>query len=94
MIRFDDVDVVLHKANATVFGLGGSVWTQDLELGANLAARMETGVAWVNHHLGVAPEFPFGGVKESGIGRANGELGLKRNMEPQLMMLPARVINS
>jgi acyl-CoA reductase-like NAD-dependent aldehyde dehydrogenase len=90
VIRFDDVDAVLDKANATVFGLGGSVWTQDIELGANLAARMETGVAWVNHHLGVAPEFPFGGVKESGIGRANGELGLKRNMEPQLVVLPAR----
>jgi acyl-CoA reductase-like NAD-dependent aldehyde dehydrogenase len=90
VIRFDDVEDVLNKANATPFGLGGSIWTRDIDRGVELAARMETGVAWVNHHLGVSPEFPFGGVKESGVGRANGEMGLKRNMEPQLLVLPAR----
>ncbi|WP_233838190.1 aldehyde dehydrogenase family protein [Paraburkholderia sp. ZP32-5] len=90
VLRFDDIEEVLGRANASPFGLGGSVWTRDVERGAELAARMETGVAWVNHHLGVPPEFPFGGVKESGIGRANGEMGLKRNMEPQLVVVPAR----
>ena len=88
VIRFTDLDDVIERANDTRFGLGGSVWTNDIAKGAEIAARLETGVAWVNHHLGVSAEYPFGGVKESGIGRANSEMGLKRNMEPQLIVLP------
>jgi acyl-CoA reductase-like NAD-dependent aldehyde dehydrogenase len=89
VLRFSDIDDAVTRANDSRFGLGGSVWTKDLAKGADIAARLETGVAWVNHHLGVSAEYPFGGVKESGVGRANGVMGLKRNMEPQLIVLPA-----
>ena len=88
VLRYTDLDDAIARANDTRFGLGGSVWTNDIAKGAEIAARLETGVAWVNHHLGVSAEYPFGGVKESGVGRANGEMGLKRNMEPQLIVLP------
>jgi acyl-CoA reductase-like NAD-dependent aldehyde dehydrogenase len=88
VIRFNDLDDAVARANDTRFGLGASVWTRDLDKGAEVAARLESGVAWVNHHVGTAPEYPFGGIKESGMGRSNGEMGLKRNMEPQLLVLP------
>jgi acyl-CoA reductase-like NAD-dependent aldehyde dehydrogenase len=88
VIRFNDLEDAIARANDTRFGLGASVWTNDLEKGAEVAARLESGVAWVNHHVGTAPEYPFGGIKESGMGRSNGEMGLKRNMEPQLIVLP------
>jgi len=58
----------LARANNTKFGLCGSVWTNDLEKGAELAAGLECGVAWVNTHLDIS-NVPFGGRKWSGIGR-------------------------
>ncbi|MFZ6649336.1 aldehyde dehydrogenase family protein [Undibacterium sp. TJN25] len=91
VLRFSDVEDAIRRANDSRFGLGGSVWTRDVEKGAEVAARLETGVAWVNHHLGVAAEYPFGGVKESGVGRANGLMGLLRNMEAQLIVVPPAV---
>lgn len=88
VMRFTDLDDVLARANNTRFGLAGSVWTSDVNKGAEIASRLETGVAWVNHHLGVAPDYPFGGVKESGVGRSNGLMGLLCNMDAQLIVLP------
>ena len=88
VLRFSDVNDAIRRANQTRFGLAGSVWTTDIEKGASIASRLEAGVVWVNHHLGISAEYPFGGVKESGVGRANGVLGLKGNMEPQLIVLP------
>lgn len=91
VVRFSDIDDAIGRANNTRFGLGGSVWTRDVKKGAEIAGRFESGVVWVNHHLGVSAEYPFGGVKESGIGRANGLMGLRGNMETQLVVLPAGV---
>jgi acyl-CoA reductase-like NAD-dependent aldehyde dehydrogenase len=92
VIRFSDLEDVIARANDTRFGLAGSVWTNDLDKGAEIAARLETGVAWVNHHLGVAADYPFGGVKESGVGRSNGLMGLLRNTESQLIVLPPAIV--
>jgi acyl-CoA reductase-like NAD-dependent aldehyde dehydrogenase len=88
VLRFQEIDEAITRANATHFGLGGSIWTSDVARGADLAGRLETGVAWVNHHVGVGPDLPFGGVKESGMGRIGSEMGLKGELEPQLLVLP------
>jgi acyl-CoA reductase-like NAD-dependent aldehyde dehydrogenase len=85
VIRFEDIDDVVGRANATRFGLGGSVWTGDLELGARVAARLEVGTAWVNQHVGTDPLIPFGGCKESGVGREYSVLGLKGYMEARVL---------
>jgi acyl-CoA reductase-like NAD-dependent aldehyde dehydrogenase len=87
IIKFQDVQDAVKRANATHFGLGGSVWTNDLQQGNEIASQLETGVAWVNFHLGTSPDHPFGGVKESGMGRTNGLMGLLRQMEPQLVVI-------
>lgn len=88
VMSFANIDDVIQRANGTRFGLGASVWTDNIAKGAEVAKRLEAGVVWLNHHLGVSAEYPFGGMKESGIGRANGVMGLKANMEPRLVVLP------
>jgi acyl-CoA reductase-like NAD-dependent aldehyde dehydrogenase len=83
IIAFDDVEDALRAANATSFGLGGSVWTDDIDSGVALARRLESGSAWVNRHGVVMPDTPFGGMKQSGMGRANGQPGLDSYAELQ-----------
>jgi acyl-CoA reductase-like NAD-dependent aldehyde dehydrogenase len=83
IIPYTDVDDAIDAANAGDFGLGGSVWTDDLVRGAALARRLECGTAWVNRHGIVVPDTPFGGMKQSGVGRANGQAGLESYAELQ-----------
>lgn len=78
LLKYRDVDEALARANSTDFGLGGSVWTNDLEKGSQVAAQIQSGVKGVNAHPGGGPGTPFGGVKQSGIGReGGGTIGLK-----------------
>ena len=78
VIPYRDIDDVVERANATHFGLSGSVWGGDLDRAASVADRLECGTAWVNTHLALAPNQPFGGFKWSGIGFENGPWGLVR----------------
>ena len=71
----DTEDAAIELANATPFGLGGSVFTGDLERGRQVASRIDSGMVFVNHSTWTAPELPFGGVKNSGYGRELSELG-------------------
>jgi betaine-aldehyde dehydrogenase len=72
VICIPDLDAAISQANQTPYGLGASVWTRDLEVAKEVFSRVHAGVVWVNRHLTIPPELPFGGVKESGIGRENG----------------------
>jgi len=76
VISFIDENEVIERANANDFGLGGSVWTRNLEHGIELAARLECGSAGVNQHVDFHPKVPFGGTKQSGLGIKNGIWGL------------------
>lgn len=71
----DSEDQAVRLANATPFGLGGSVFTADIEHGKQVARQIESGMVFVNHPTWTAPELPFGGVKNSGYGRELSELG-------------------
>ena len=77
IIKFSDVEEVLARANSCEFGLGGSVWSTDIDKATKLAQRLECGSSWVNHHGAIQPNAPFGGVKQSGFGSEFGEVGLK-----------------
>ena len=59
----------IELANATSFGLGGSVFSSDHDRAVNVARQMDTGMVYINHVTGIAPELPFGGTKHSGYGR-------------------------
>jgi acyl-CoA reductase-like NAD-dependent aldehyde dehydrogenase len=75
VIAYRDIDDALARANATHFGLSGSVWGADPVRAGQVAEQLECGTAWVNTHLALAPHQPFGGAKWSGIGVENGPWG-------------------
>ena len=76
VIPYADLDDAVERANTTHFGLSGSVWSADTARATEIAGRLECGTAWVNQHLNILPQAPFGGVKLSGIGVENGPWGL------------------
>jgi acyl-CoA reductase-like NAD-dependent aldehyde dehydrogenase len=80
-----DADDAIARANAGHFGLGGSVWTSNVERGAALASELECGTGWVNQHGALSPFAPFGGNKWSGIGYENGPWGLAAFSEFQVI---------
>jgi betaine-aldehyde dehydrogenase len=69
VLSVPDLDTAIREANRSRYGLGASVWTRDLRVARAVFERVSAGVVWVNRHLTVPPEMPFGGVKESGFGR-------------------------
>lgn len=88
VLRFDDVDDAIARANQSRLGLGGSVWSSDPGKAAELAQRLEVGTAWVNEHAVTAADAPFGGSKESGIGHENASMGLEGYMESFVVKRP------
>ena len=71
-----DLDTAIREANNSRFGLGASIWTKDLSTTKRVFNEVNAGIIWVNRHLTVPPEVPFGGVNDSGIGRENGRHAL------------------
>lgn len=76
ILKFKDVDDVLERTNQSQFGLGGSVWSEDLAYAEQIASRMQTGTVWINSHSDLSPAVPFGGWKMSGSGYSFGLDGL------------------
>lgn len=75
--RFSSEDEAVALANDTTYGLGAAVFTRDLERAHRVAAEIEAGMVWVNSSQDCDPRVPFGGVKQSGVGRELGEAGLE-----------------
>ena len=76
---------MIQQANASENGLGGSVWSNDIEKAKQVASRMECGSVWINKHGMIQPNAPFGGVKQSGIGVEFGEEGLAEYTDIQVV---------
>lgn len=76
VISYDDVDDVVARANASEYGLGGSIWSNDVDAARQLASRIESGTVWINHHCHFGPNIPFGGAKQSGLGVEFGREGM------------------
>jgi len=88
VLKYKELDEAVARANDTRMGLGASVWTRDIGKGEEVAARLEAGTVWINHHLASEADIPFGGFKESGMGREHGVMGLQSYMEPQVINVP------
>ena len=87
VIAVKDLDRAVLAANDTPFGLGGSVWTRDRRKGEEVAARLETGVVFVNGLVKSDPRLPFGGVKGSGYGRELSHYGIKEFVNIQTIWI-------
>jgi aminomuconate-semialdehyde/2-hydroxymuconate-6-semialdehyde dehydrogenase len=74
--RFESEEAAVEIANGTRYGLAGSVWTSDMERGKRVSEAMETGMVWINTWLHRDLRVPFGGVKDSGVGREGGKWSL------------------
>jgi acyl-CoA reductase-like NAD-dependent aldehyde dehydrogenase len=85
VIKYSDSDDVIRRANATTYGLGGSVWSSDVQRAHDVASRMEAGTVWINQHLDMAPHIPFGGAKQSGMGVEFAEEGLAEFTQLQII---------
>lgn len=85
VIKFSDPEDALARANASPYGLGGSVWSSDAKRAYELATRMESGAAWVNQHMNVGPNIPAAGAKQSGIGVEFGDEGLAEFTQIQVV---------
>ncbi len=83
--RVKDEDAAVALANDSDFGLGGSVFTKDVERGKRVASRIDTGMVFINHPTWTAPDLPFGGIKTSGYGRELAELGIHEFMNEKLV---------
>ncbi len=84
---YREVDDAIARANATIYGFGGSIWSRDIGRACDLARRLQAGAVFVNTHgtESVNRKLPYGGVKQSGIGRRAGIEGVKEYMQIQVL---------
>ncbi len=85
--RFDDLDEVAKAANDTSYGLAAGIWTKDLSAMHRLAAKLKAGTVWGNCHAVIDPALPFGGYKQSGIGREQGRQGIEAYTEVKTVII-------
>jgi len=76
LCKFKDEDDAVRQANNSIYGLASSVFTKDINRAINTANRLEAGTVWINTAHSFSPQIPFGGYKQSGIGRELGEAAL------------------
>jgi aldehyde dehydrogenase (NAD+) len=75
VIKVHSDDEAIAVANDSIYGLGGGVWSKDLERAHRIAAAMRTGMVWINDYHGITVTQPFGGYKQSGVGRELSDIG-------------------
>ena len=85
IIKYTDVADAVARANASDYGLGGSIWAKDSDKAWDLAAGMDSGTVWINKHADLQPHLPFGGAKFSGLGSELGQEGLNEFTQIQVL---------
>lgn len=87
VIKFHSEDEVIKLANDSVYGLGGAVWTRDINRAVRVSRAIETGRMWVNSYNAIPEGAPFGGYKESGIGRETHKVILEHYTQMKNIMI-------
>jgi succinate-semialdehyde dehydrogenase/glutarate-semialdehyde dehydrogenase len=87
---FTDLDDAINRANDTEWGLVGYVITRDIDRALEVSERLEVGMVGLNTGVVSTPSAPFGGVKQSGLGREGGRLGIEEYLETKYISVPVR----
>ncbi|XP_057331109.1 aldehyde dehydrogenase X, mitochondrial-like isoform X1 [Microplitis mediator] len=87
ILKFDSIEDVIKRANKTTYGLAAGVLTNDINKAIKFAQSVESGNVWVNHYGAVTPQAPFGGYKQSGIGRELGAEALDQYLETKTISI-------
>jgi succinate-semialdehyde dehydrogenase/glutarate-semialdehyde dehydrogenase len=88
--RIEDDAEAVALANESRYGLGGAVFSSDIERAQAVADQVESGMVWINHPTASEPNLPFGGVKRSGYGRELSHIGIKEFANRKLVVLAPR----
>ncbi|MFA4848897.1 MAG: aldehyde dehydrogenase family protein [Methanoregula sp.] len=87
VVSVPDLDTAIREANKSRYGLGASIWTTNLATTKHVFDEVHAGIIWVNRHLTVPPEIPFGGMNDSGIGHENGSHALESYSRTKTLFL-------
>ncbi|WP_018133452.1 aldehyde dehydrogenase family protein [Effusibacillus pohliae] len=87
VLPFSDEEDVIRQANDTIYGLAAAVWTRDIKRGLRLVKRIQSGTVWVNTYQVLTPTAPFGGYKQSGLGKELGERSLEAYLETKSVIV-------
>jgi len=87
IMRVKNFDEAIEKANDSIYGLGSSVWTRDLKRAKEAAERIEAGYTWINSNQIIYDALPFGGFKQSGLGKEHGSEALDYYMETKSVVV-------
>ena len=87
VLKFDEIDEVLERANRTPYGLAAAVWTRDMRKAHRMAAELKAGTVWINCYDALDVAAPFGGYKQSGLGRELGEAALANYIETKTVTM-------
>ena len=90
VMRVQNLDEAIEKANRSIYGLGSSIWTRDLDKANAAAEQIEAGYTWINSPQIIFDELPFGGVKQSGLGKEHGSEALDYYMETKSVVVARR----
>jgi succinate-semialdehyde dehydrogenase/glutarate-semialdehyde dehydrogenase len=87
IVRVKNLDQAIEQANASIFGLGSSIWTRDINRAMYGAENIEAGYTWVNSAQIIYDELPFGGVKQSGLGKEHGEEAIEHYTDSKSVVI-------
>ncbi len=87
IIRVKNLEHAIAEANNSIFGLGSSIWTRDINRAMAGAERIEAGYTWINSAQIIYDELPFGGVKQSGLGKEHGEEAIEHYTESKSVVI-------
>lgn len=94
LLKFDDIDEVVARANDSPYGLGGGVWSGDLDRALAIGSRLDTGNVWINQIQAIFPNAPFGGHKASGIGVESALEGLLAYTNAQTVAINKKLVRA
>jgi acyl-CoA reductase-like NAD-dependent aldehyde dehydrogenase len=85
VLRYSDINDAIARTNSTEYGLGATVWSSNPERAYEVALKIDSGQVWVNKHLDLPPDVPFGGAKQSGLGHEMGQEGLEEFTQAKII---------